>query len=290
MNAVLIYNPTARRIRGNVEKINLVYHLLFKNGIDAEPVATTKAGDATDMARRAVEQKKELIVVYGGDGTINEVVCGMAETSIPLAIIPGGTANVLARELGISWDVKAAIRVVANGEPKRITLGLGDGRYFHSMAGIGIDASIVKGVDPYLKDALGVGAFWVEGLRHFFYDLPTFRILVDGKDYVSTFAVLGNTRSYGGRFVITPLANITEEVFDVCIFTTQSKLRYSMYLPLAFFGTHLRFPDVIYLKAQRVYAECEKPIYVQMDGELVGQLPMQFRTVPNALTVIVPKR
>jgi YegS/Rv2252/BmrU family lipid kinase len=243
------------------------------------------------MVRRAVAKPTELIIAYGGDGTIHEVVCGMAETKVPLAILPGGTANVLAKELGIPRHLKRAVEAIASGVPQTITLGQGAGHYFHSMAGIGVDASIIKHLSPQLKTTLGIGGFWIEGLKHFYtYGMPLFRIVVDGMAYRASFAVIGNARNYGGNFVITPFASLTEDLFDVCIFTTRSKLKYAMYVPLAFFGGHLRFSDVIYLKAKRVSATSDTAIYVQMDGELVGSLPVELKPVSQALTVIIPRR
>lgn len=289
MRARLIYNPASGRCLAR-SKIGAILERLARHGIAAEACATGGPGQATSLAREAKQAGADLVIAYGGDGTINEVICGIARSEIPLGIIPGGTANVLAKELGIPRDAEAAAEAIASGLPRRINIGLAGERYFHSMAGVGVDASIVKNLNLKLKDALGIGAYWIEGLKHFFtYKLPPFTISKDGVEHRATFAIIGNARNYGGNFVLTPYADLSEALFDVCAFTTSSKARYAMFIPLGFFGAHVRCRDVLYFKAESLAAESEEEVYVQVDGELAGKLPMEFTVVPEGLTVIVPK-
>lgn len=288
MNAVLIYNPYSRRVTREPDRVEKARRLLQQRGIAVEPWPTRQAGHGTALARQAVQESKDLVIACGGDGTIHEVVNGLAETTTPLGIIPGGTANVLADELQIPLDLTSAVDRIVNGTSKRIALGKAGSRYFHTMAGIGLDASIVNSVNPKLKDAMGVGGFWIEGLKHIYsYRMPVFDVRVNGKQFQATWVVASNVKKYGGRFRITPRADIMEGILDVCIFTTRSKLRYMAYVPLAYPGWHVQDSRIGYEKAERIEVTGDAAVGVQADGEWIGTLPCTVQVVPKALTIIL---
>ncbi len=145
-------------------------------GIEAELAETTGPGDATEMAQRATMERRQLVIACGGDGTLNEVVNGLAGASnghrVPLALLPAGTANIFAKELTLPWDIPRAAHKLMRGTVKDIALGLATPlqepekkRYFLSVAGAGPDGMIVYSVDLELKARLGVLAYWWQGAR-----------------------------------------------------------------------------------------------------------------------------
>jgi YegS/Rv2252/BmrU family lipid kinase len=259
--------------------------------VNVEPRPTTAPGSATDLARNAVAEGVDLVVASGGDGTLNEVLQGMAGTRVPLAIWAGGTANVLARELTLPTDGAAVAALVGAGHERRIAIGRAGDRYFFLMAGIGLDASIVRDVSPALKARVGEGAFWVSGLKHYVAWRPEpFTLEIDGATYTGAFAAVGNASSYGGGFSVTPRACLDEAALDVVIFPTRRfAFAYTKDLVACLTGDPTRFGDVVYLKTRSLTATGtpDNQPWVQVDGELLGQLPMRFEAVPDALTVIV---
>jgi diacylglycerol kinase (ATP) len=293
---VIIYNPRsgAHLRRDRAAEIAHYRALLAERGIDTEPLPTTGPRVASDLARRAVEGGVDLVIANGGDGTLNEVLQGMVGSRTPLGIWPGGTANVLAYDLGLPTGPVETADMLAKGEEQRISIGLAGERYFFLMAGIGLDASIIQGVSPALKARAGEKAFWVSGLKHIVAWRPeSFTIEADGATYEGAFAAVGNGPSYGGGFSITPRARLEEAVLDVCIFPTRRfAFTYTRDVVACFFGDPTRFGDVIYFKARSLSAHGapgNQP-WVQVDGELLGQLPMRFEAIPDALTVIVPTK
>jgi diacylglycerol kinase (ATP) len=294
-NAVIIYNPTsgAHRKRDRVAEIEHFRALLGARGVDSEPWPTSGPGAASELARQASSGGADFVVVNGGDGTLNEALQGMVGSRVPFVIWPGGTANVLARDLGLPSDPESVAGLVATGRERRIAVGLAGTRYFFVMAGIGLDASIIQGVSPALKARAGEAAFWVSGLRHFVAWHPEeFTVEVDGISYAGAFAAVGNSPSYGGGFKVTPRANIEEGELDVAIFPTRRyAFTYTRDLVACFLGDPTRFGNVTYLKARtlKAFGPGDPQPWVQVDGELLGALPMRFESVPDAVTVMAPK-
>ncbi len=294
--ATLISNPkTGRYVSRRPKPIQELASYLESLGLDLELKLTAGPGDATEIAARAARNGSGEVIVAGGDGTINEAIQGLAGTKARLAIIPRGTANVLARELGLPLEDEEAAKVVARGKARRIHFGqaiderTGTSRYFVLMAGIGLDASVVKRVQPSLKKRIGKGAFWVSGLSHLLTWNPRpFTLEIDGRNYTATFAAIGNAARYGGDLAITPGARIDQPEFEVCIIDTFSRFRYLHLLSYAMRnGMPKDKPGVRFVKAVRVNSSGDAP--VQVDGELIGQLPMRFEIAPHSLEVIVPR-
>lgn len=293
--AILISNPkTGRYASRGLRPVQEIASQLKSLGLDVELKLTGGPGDATELAARASRNGSSDIIVAGGDGTINEAIQGLAGTKARLAIIPRGTANVLARELGLPLNEEEATVIAARGKSRRIHLGLaidetsGVRRHFALMAGIGLDASIVKRVQPSLKKRIGRGAFWVSGLSHLAsWDPHPFTLEIDGREYTATFAAIGNAPRYGGDLAITPGARLDKPEFEVCIIETSSRLRYLRLLSHAVRdGMPRDKPEVRFVNTNRVVAHGNA--HVQIDGELIGRLPMRFEIAPESLEVIVP--
>ena len=298
-DAVLIVNPTAgggRRVR-QLDKTRQI----FRNaGIETELHNTTAAGEATHMARRAVEDSRQLVIVCGGDGTVNEVVNGLACSQVPLAVLPAGTANVLAKELELPWNLPRAAERLIGAPHRRIALGLaipekssGEPRYFLSVAGAGADGALVSAVRPDVKLKAGILAYWQEGFRQLTrYDFPMFRTQMAGNamDIDASLVIVGRTKHYGGPFRITTEADLMQPQFELAFVTTRSAWRYLSYMPLIWAGKlrgarHVRFFKTNSLQCA---SNSASQVQIQVDGEPAGRLPVEFRIVPDALTLAIP--
>lgn len=299
-NAVIIHNPLAGSNRSRrTQQLDVARRVLARAGIEAELVATTGTGTATALARRAAEQRRQLVIVCGGDGTVNEAVNGLAGSQVPLAVLPAGTANVLAKELGLPWDIPRAAELIVGGNLRRVALGLAvplganaARRYFLCVGGAGPDGAIVYSLNPALKLRAGILAYWLEGFGQFFgYNFPRFRVSAAGREIEATLVIIGRTKHYGGPFRITIGAELFEDQFELGVLTTRSRWRYLSYLPALWLGRLRGMRGVHFWKAASVCCTPlgDAPVYAQVDGEPAGRLPMEFTTVPDALTLVIPE-
>lgn len=302
-NALLIHNPNAGNGgQGRRTLLDEARRIFAAAGIQTDLAETTKAGDATEFAQRANEEKRQLVIACGGDGTLNEVVNGLAGQKnghrVPLALLPGGTANILAKELSLPWDIPSAAEMLVHGEVREIPLGLATplnepvkAKYFLSVAGAGPDGMIVYAVDLELKARVGMLAYWWQGAREALrYKFQHFRVTAAGKSIDSSLVVVGRTKHYGGPFKITTEADLYEDQFELLALTSQSGLRYLSYLPSLWLGKLRGTEGVHFWKADSIRCEpLEKnPIYAQVDGEPLARLPVEFKIIPRALKLLVP--
>ena len=302
-NALLIHNPNAGG-GGAARRAHLdeARRLLEARGIQADLAETTGPGEATEIARRAGADGRQLVIACGGDGTVNEVVNGLAGSQnghrVPMALLPAGTANVLAKELELSWDIPKAAEQLSRGEVREIALGLATpleqpdkARYFLSVAGAGPDGRITYAVDLELKARLGILAYWWQGAREVFnYKFQRFRVTSEGQQHEVSLVIVGRTKHYGGPFKITTGADLYEDQFEFVGLTTQSGLRYLSYLPTLWFGDLRKEEGVYFWKSDRLICEPldAAPTYAQVDGEPLARIPVEFRIVPRALRLLVP--
>ena len=300
-DAVLIVNPTAGGGR-SVKQLDGARRVFRNAGIETELMNTTAAGEATHLARRAVEESRKLVIVCGGDGTVNEVVNGLACSQVPLAVLPAGTANVLAKELRLPWNLPRAAELLIHAQYRRIALGLaipdqasGEPRYFLSVAGAGADGALVSAVRPEFKRQAGILAYWQEGLRQLTrYDFPLFRTQMAGTatNIDASLVIVGRTKHYGGPFKITTEADLMQPEFELAFVTTRSAWRYLAYLPLIWAGKLRSARYVRFFKTNSLQcaSNSASQVQVQVDGEPAGRLPVEFRIVPDALTLAIPVR
>lgn len=261
-------------------------------GYDVEERETAGVGDATRLAREAVEQGLDLVCAIGGDGTVNETINGLAGAEVPLAIVPTGTVNVLAMELGIPLDPPDAVKLLEVGTVSWIDLGLAGDRYFGLMAGVGMDAAVVASLNPVMKKAFKEAAFAVQGIANYLTkEDPLIRVTTAERTVEGYFAVFGNSSNYGGGFGITPLADMRDGLLDVCVLKDKSFLSTVWYWSAALINAHIKHPKVEYFRteaAEIVTVEEGKEVLVQTDGEMAGKLPLTCRVVPRSLRVVVP--
>ena len=285
-HALFFYNPSSGRVRLSPKRRKKLIESIHALGLEvtslcSSPVPGTLSCDHLE--------NQDLIIVYGGDGTIHEVVKPALDRQLPVAILPAGTANVLARELSIPRDPARALRLLRSGRRTRIRLGKSGQNYFHLMAGVGLDSHIIDQTSPGLKRRFGVGSYWLAGLRAFRnIPLRPFEIYLDDRPVEATFAVISNSRYYGGHLLLAPAADVTEDCLDVCLFTSRDRSRYLTYLMRALTGKHVDLSDVHYLKAKQIRVRGEASIPVQMDGEVIGTLPMDFEVARRSVEVFVP--
>jgi len=259
--------------------------------------ATPGPQQAGVLARKAAEEGCELILACGGDGTINESVNGIAGTEIRFGILPAGTANVLANEIGFSNRPDHAARQLLHAVPVRIALGSlerpGQPRhYFVLMAGVGLDARIVYELDVDLKNMLGKLAYWHGGLRQFGRPVPRFQLSVNGADYCASFALITRVRNYGGDFEIARQIRMTDNDFEVVIFQNHQWQDYVRFFGAVMTNRLYNTEGVTITRATHVETAMsqDQRIYVQVDGESQGTIPATMSVAPNALTLLMPKR
>ncbi len=294
-NAFLIYNPLAGKFsRESSRLLQRTIEAIEAQGHRVTAVPTRGPRTAGDIARECVAAGADLVIAAGGDGTINEVANGMVGTDVPMAILPGGTANVLSVELGVGTSlVKAAARL-SELVPQRIAAGhletSGESRYFLLMAGIGFDAMIVYSVDAALKRKIGRAAYWVGGFSHFGKPLPQFDIRVNGSRARCSFALASRVRNYGGDLWIARGASLFSEQFEFVLFEGKDSVPYLRYLFGIITGRLTGMSGVSMLRGQSAIVECpdNEQIYIQVDGEFGGRLPAKITIVPSAITLMMP--
>lgn len=307
-DAILIYNPASgRRRHRRFEEIEKAAAILKSAGITVEIAATTAPGTARGLAQLAVGQRRDLVIACGGDGTVNEVVNGLAGSRVPMALLPAGTANILAKELGVPWDIPQAARLISGAIARRIALGIasppgvnGDGatqrelvgRYFLCVGGAGPDGAIVNGVDEIFKKNAGILAYWAEGARQLFrYDFPEMKVRSGGRERRATIVVVGRTAHYGGPFKITTGASLYDNSFEIVTNSMKSRFAYASCLPALLVGKLRSMQGIVAWKATEVVCESAgpEPAFAQVDGEPIGPLPLVFRVVPDALSLVTPQ-
>ena len=287
-DTVIIGNPNSGRAgdRGYLERFA---GILRSGGHEVEVLNTERPDHATELASLAGDR---LVVAAGGDGTLNEVINGLSPGAT-LGVLPLGTANVLARELGLPLDAEEACRHILEGERTRVDLGVatdaeGTERRFACMAGIGFDAKVVGAVTPRQKRYLRSLAFALTGFRVLFGNrFPPLRILHGEKVYEARFAIVANGHYYGGDFRVSGPGLLTSGELETILVERVSLL----IRPDVFASIMARRPLNRAMKsftATQVSASgpAEAEVPVQLDGELWGRLPMSFRIEPAALSVI----
>jgi YegS/Rv2252/BmrU family lipid kinase len=297
---LLIRNPTAgKRRRGLVDAV--VQHVRTA-GWTVEMVDTAAAGDARRLAESHEVDRYAVIAVAGGDGTINEVVNGLArrcDTAPPLAIVPLGTANVLAHELGIAASAATIARTIMSGRavlvhPGEVS-GDGDLRCFSLMAGAGFDAKVVAGVSTELKKRLGKAAYiWRSLIETRRYRPVRYAVEVDGQRYEAASVIVTRGRHYAGPYVVAPNATLSEPLLHVCLFERWGRshtLRFGLALlmgrlPRAGGYRVVTGRDVRLSVLHDAGEPGRQP--VQIDGDDVLTLPVSISLSAGALRLLHP--
>lgn len=284
---LVIHNPTAGwRRRRRFERI---LSALIAEGVDVDVRPTTKRGDAEAFAMSADPEKLDAIAVAGGDGTINEVVNGLGDKKLALAVIPLGTANVLAHEIGLGGTPREIARTIATGRAQPISVGIVNGRRFVMMAGFGFDAHVVAQVKPAVKKFLGKTAYVLSTLKTLAsFRFPRYRVIVDGESFDVASAVIANGHFYGGTFVCAPDARLQDPSLHVVLFMKPGVLRTMRYAVWLALGRLTKLPDVKIVPATDITVERVDAEPVQGDGDILASLPARITLAPAALALLMP--
>ncbi|NMH67823.1 diacylglycerol kinase [Bacillus sp. RO3] len=290
--ARIIYNPTSGR---ELFKKHLAEVLikLEQAGYETSVHATICEGDATEAARIAVERKYDVVVAAGGDGTLNEVVNGLAEQDYrpKLGIVPMGTTNDFARALHIPRDIGSAIDIITKGDTIPVDIGRMNERYFINIAGGGRITELTYEVPSKLKTMIGQLAYYLKGIEMLPSIKPTdVSIEYDGKLFEgeAMLFLIGLTNSVGGFEKLAPDASINDGLFSLLILKKTNLAEFIRIATLAVRGEHVNDPNVIYTKANRIKIKAKDKVQLNVDGELGGVLPAEFENLYRHLQVFVP--
>ena len=286
---LIIFNPAAGRHR--VARFWKVLDLMAASGVRLDIAETTHPGHAIELARSAAANGATLVVAAGGDGTIAEVANGLAGSPCTLGIIPLGTANVLAHELGISFAPAGVAAALAFGRTCElwpgIACGPGGTRLFVQMLGAGFDAQVVGRLSLPLKRAIGRMAYVLQSARELArYQFPTIRMRLDGQTCQAGSVIVSKGRLYAGRYLIAPGRTPTEQGFDVVLFERPGPLQAALCgaaLPLNLLS---RMPGVRVVHARQIDMECGA-VPVQADGDPTFSGHISIRDAPAPITVVI---
>jgi len=285
---MVIVNPAAHNLppRKRFEKAD---RWLREQGWRPDWRETGLPGEATSLAREAATRGLPLVVVCGGDGTLNEAANGLAGSETALAVIPAGTVNIWAKETGVPRKPLAAARLAVTGERRRVDLGLADGRYFLLMAGYGLDGAIARTVSQRLKGRLGATAYAVAAVREALrYRSTPMTLRLDGEEQSVDLLMLvaGNSRNYAGLVEITPEARADDGLLDVCAYQGKGTVDIVLHVLRTLLRRHRRSQKVLYRKVRRLEI-IGRPLPAQLDGDAYNGSPATLTVAPAALWVVV---
>lgn len=288
-SVVIISNPAARGACR--KKLGEARSLIEQAGRLVTMLETSGPADATRLAALASAEGPSLVIAAGGDGTINEVINGLIGSSAPMAILPFGTTNVLARELGLTGSVQETVRRILNNAPRTVSLGRIDltdrqlTRYFCLMAGIGFDAAAVHGMSRGIKKISGEAAYLLSGLKNLVFDKrEELVVTISGRDYPCASVIVGKASRYGGDFHVTPGASLLSPTLHACLFESGRRTDLLRYVYGIVRGTLLKNRNVRVIEAREM--QVRGAAHVQVDGDYLGRLPARLSVAEDALSLI----
>ncbi|MDA7667829.1 diacylglycerol kinase family lipid kinase [bacterium] len=292
----MIFNPVARG-----EKASAFRARLESLQDELEFRQTTSPESARNLGREAVEEGFDTIVAVGGDGTFNEVLNGVgmvdgAFESVKLGVLPLGTANVFAKELGLPMGLEAALEVVRGGKTRLVDLALASfecegkliGRYFGQLAGAGLDARAIELVDWESKKRFGVLAYVEAGLKALAETQVKLSVSNGEEQLVGELVLVGNGRFYGGKFELFPTASLTDGMLHAVVF---ERVHWADIVRRGwglFTQTITQQEGIQIIKGKELKLTSDRAARFQLEGDVVGSLPCSFRLHPKRLQMIVP--
>jgi diacylglycerol kinase (ATP) len=310
--AVLLYNPlSGNRHNRRLAEVEAAAAVLHAAGVETVTTPTRSASDAGEQARQAVAQGCDTVFACGGDGTVHDVLQGVVGTDAVLGIVPQGTANALAHDLGLPLSPVAAARAALTAKPRRIAVGRvsfrdlsgnSASRYFTVTLGAGMDAYLFHRLDPSLKVRFGMLSYYLKAkwlwLTH---SMPSFAVeFTDesgSKRQANVSELLAvRIRNFGGVLrELAPGASLDRNDFRLVLFHTRSRLRYLGYIVRGLVGARWSIGGIELVHSSQVTCRPlptpnASPIYVETDGEILGTLPAEISIVPDGLTILTPQR
>ncbi|MCL6583167.1 MAG: diacylglycerol kinase family lipid kinase [bacterium] len=287
----MIINPISGAGRGLKEGRRLA-RLLLQEGIAVEIFITRQPQDAEKEAR----QSQIPLIVVGGDGTVNEVINGLAGRDIPLAVFPVGTANILAREFHLPRNPAAFLSIIRSARVRLLDAGQICGqmvtRRFLMVASLGLDAEVTRIMRRSRSGPIHLSSYLIplwNALKHYHYSPFTLRIDDRIITPPATTAVIGNIRNYGGFFSITHRARPDDGWLDICVFSGNSRRDYLRYLMGALWRRPSIFSDVVYCRGKKIdLIKAPRPIPVELDGDFFGYTPLTCTIIPHSISLFLP--
>ena len=287
LRLLVIANPAA----GQPRRLTACLDALGRRGCRVRVVETKAPGDAETIARGVDPGATDIVVAAGGDGTIHEIVNGLCGKALPLGIVPLGTANVLAAELGLDLAPDRVADTLARGWRWRVRLGRIDSRRFLLMAGAGLDAQVVDSVDLRLKRRIGKFAYvWRAGIEALYYPFPPLMARLDGVVYEAFGVVVCRARHYGGAFVAAPNARLDTETFQVCLLKLPGAMSALRYATALMRGNLSMRSDVEIATARHIVIDGPAGAPVQIDGDIRARLPSVIEMASETIELIAPER
>lgn len=282
---LILLNPAAHsdRARSLQDKIAAL-------SVGATLRVTDAPGQAGAWAHQAQAEGFDTVVAAGGDGTVNEVVNGLADSGLRFGILPVGTMNVFATELGIpANNLAEAWRIVEDGHTRAVDLPMANGARFVQLAGAGLDAAVVERTSIDSKRTLGPLSYLLTLAQVAAGPAPRLQVEpAEGVVREGSFVLVGNGRFYGGPFVLFKDARLDDGLLDVLVFQNQSHWDLLRYVQAIAFGQHAGLPDVEYFQTPQLRVTSAEDVPVEVDGELTGRLPYEFGFSDQKLTVLAP--
>jgi YegS/Rv2252/BmrU family lipid kinase len=286
--ALLLVN---RQSRQGQKRLSEVMSCLVEQGFELIAASAENPQDFCDVIRR-YQHQVDLVIIGGGDGTLNAAVDTLVETNLPLGILPLGTANDLARTLKIPNSLPEASKVIANGKIRRIDLGEVNGKYFFNVASLGLSVKITQQLTKEVKRRWGIFAYAFTALKVIWESRPfSAEIrLPDQSIKVKTVQIaIGNGRYYGGGMAVAPDAMIDDQRLDLYSLEIRHWWEIILLLPRMRQGRHINARNVRALQGQEIEIYTRKPRPINTDGEITTYTPAHFRVVPKAVAVFVPR-
>ena len=286
-DTIVILNPTA----GSPEHIRSWQERVESLAGDCPVRVTAHSGEAGALARRAAEEGFTRIVAAGGDGTVSQVANGLTGSNAILGVLPMGTVNVFAMELGLPlhnfqrcWDI------IADTNIRLVDLPSANGKYFVQLAGVGLDAQVVKETSLAFKRSFGPLSYLISAAQIAARQPPKLFIESEHTSLEEgSFVLIGNGRLYGGPFPFFKHAIIDDGLFDVVVFKRLGYLEIVKYLQDVVFSSDINAPEIEYFQTRQLRITSEQDVPLELDGELAGNCPVDFRIREKALRVLAPR-
>ncbi len=259
---------------------------------EVEILTTRDRNHAGELAQELVSRPPDLLAICGGDGTVNEIATYLPHPPFPIAVLPAGTANVLARELGLPLNPVKSLKIALKRSIRRIDLGnIGQesSRRFLFVGGIGFDAYVVSRVRPGLKSKLGMAAYAIailECLRN--YSFPEFHVVVDGRTFVATSCLACNMKKYGGGLLFCPDSDMNDGLLDILVLEGKRRIGLASFLFQAWLQRPEKADWIHRLRSTSLKIEGPREVLIQADGELAGRLPVEITLLNSAFPLVIP--
>jgi len=286
----LIANPISGGRKDKTELLKIVSDYFSQNGIKVTLKTTSRRGEATEFAKQSVRNSDDLVVVVGGDGTINEVASGLVGSEVAMGIIPMGSGNGLARTLRIPQNIEKACKLISEGDRVKIDTGKANGRFFVLVAGVGFDAAVGKRFDEHHKRG-PISYFYIGTKEFFLYKPEILKISFDDHSLeVKPFLIaVANGQQYGNNAIIAPDAKLNSGFLDITIIHNTSVFQLIRALPKLFSGRLKGYPNADFYQAKSVRIQRSAPGVLNIDGEPVDeQSVIEISILPKCLKIIAP--